>query len=89
MEKILEKLWNEYLAEECAEIDTEEERSLVKKAAEMHKSVNESLTKAQSDAMEKYVESLYEIQSFCLKKVFLRGCKFATCFFLEVISFGE
>ena len=32
MKETLEKLWNEYLLDECAEIDTDEERKLTKKA---------------------------------------------------------
>ncbi len=31
MGKTLERLWNEYLADECAVMDTEEERTLAKK----------------------------------------------------------
>ena len=32
MKETLERLWNEYLAAECSVINTEEERTLVKKA---------------------------------------------------------
>ena len=41
MNEKLEKLWNEYLAEKCAEIDTEEERLLAKKAAKAHQIAND------------------------------------------------
>ena len=40
MKQTLEKLWNDYLLDECALIDTDEERMLTKKAAELHESAN-------------------------------------------------
>lgn len=83
MKTLLEKLWNEYFAEECAAINTKEEKALVKKAVEMHKTANESLTKEQSEAFEKYIEALYEIQGFFVKKAFFNGCEFATSFLFE------
>lgn len=36
MKEILEKLWNEYFFEECAVIETEAERKLMKKTAQLH-----------------------------------------------------
>ena len=89
MKKTLEKLWNEFFAEECAVIDTKEERALIKKAAEIHKAANELLTKEQSDTIEKYIEVIYEIQGFFIKKAFFSGCEFATSFFLESGNFGK
>lgn len=35
MKEIIEKLWNEYFSYECAVIDNEEERALIKKAAHL------------------------------------------------------
>ena len=83
MKQTLEKLWNEYLAEECALITTEEERELIKKAAKMHDVMNETLTKEQNESIEKYIDSLYENQYCFAKKAFFKGCKFAVSFLLE------
>ncbi|MBO7292626.1 MAG: hypothetical protein J6V07_01685 [Clostridia bacterium] len=83
MERILEKLWDEYLAEECAAMDTEEERRLVRVAAEKHKTAEARLTKEQSAAVEEYVEALYDSHSFFVKKAFLKGCELATAFLIE------
>ncbi len=47
MKQTLEKLWNEYLSDECAEIDTDEERKLTKKTVELHEKAN-SLLKVRS-----------------------------------------
>ena len=87
MREILEKLWNEYFAEECAVIDTEEERTLIRKVAEMHQKANELLTKEQCDALEKCIEALYETQSLCVKKAFFKGVKLAIALLLEVRNF--
>ena len=89
MKKTLEKLWREHFAEECATIDSEEERRLLKMAAETHKKANELLTKEQSDMIEKYIEILYEIQSFFGKKAFFKGCEFAISFLFEAGNFEK
>lgn len=83
MRETLEKLWNEYFAEKCALINTEEERALIKKAVDMQKSANETLTKDQRKAIQEYIEAIYEFQSFSVKKAFFYGCEFATSFFFE------
>ena len=83
MDEILEKLWNEYFAGECATIETEKERELAKKVAEKHKTANALLTKEQGCAIEEYVDALYETQSSFVKKAFFKGCEFAASFFLE------
>ena len=83
MEETLERLWNEFFAEECSVIDTREERELLKKSIEMHEAVNESLTKEKSEIVERYTELLYEIQSVFVKKAFFKGCDFAISFFLQ------
>ena len=62
MQGTLKKLWNEYFAEECALINTEKEKALLKKAVKIRKTVNELLTNEQNAAIEKYIELLYEIQ---------------------------
>ena len=87
MKETIERLWDEYFYEECAVIDTEEERVLIRKSAEMHKNVNELLTEEQGFAFEKYIETLYEIQGSSVKKAFLKGCEFAISFLLEAGNF--
>ncbi len=89
MRKTLEKLWNEYFAEECAVIDTEEERVLLKKAVELQKTVNELLTKEQREAVQKCMEALYEMEGVFIKKAFFNGCEFAASFFFEAGNFGK
>ena len=89
MMKTIEKLWHEYFAEECAWIDTEEERTLAKKAAQMREKAVERLSKEQCDVMEQYVEILYEMQAFLSKKAFCKGCEFALSFLLEAGSFKK
>ncbi|MBR6745291.1 MAG: hypothetical protein IKM00_08770 [Clostridia bacterium] len=83
MEKMLEKLWDDYWFEACAAIESEEERILVKRAAEAHKNTSGLLTKEQNDMMEKYIDILNEIQSAFGKKAFLKGCEVAAAFFFE------
>ena len=64
MKEIIEKLWNEHFADECAQIHTKEERDLLKKAIEIQEAANELMSKEQSDAIQKYVEILYELYVF-------------------------
>ena len=89
MKKTLEKLWNDCYADECAQMDSEEEKELLQKAIRMHKAVSETLTREQGDALEKYVEAFYELQAFLLKKVFFKGCELAVSFFLEAGNFKD
>jgi len=89
MKKILEKLWYEYLEEECSVIENEEERNLVKRAGAMHKSINELLSLEQSEVLEKYIETLYEMQAAFVKKSFLKGCSFATAILFEFSIFEK
>ena len=76
MKKTLEKLWNEYLLDECAVIDT-------KMAAELHEKANALLSMDQKDAVQKYVDSLWDIEALFAKKAFVKGCEFAVSFLLE------
>lgn len=89
MKTTLENLWNAHFAEECAEINTDEEKSLLKRAGEMHKKVNELLTKEQICLVEKYIETLYEIQTVFGKKSFFKGCEFAISFLFELGIVGK
>lgn len=86
MKKTLEKLWNEYLFEECSVIDTEEEKALLKKAAELHHKANELLTSEQIAAVEKHIEALYKMQDFFAKKAFFKGCQLAVSFIFEAVN---
>ena len=83
MKDTLEKLWNKCFFEECATIDSNEERTLLKKASEIHEAANSLLTQMQREAVEKYVDALYEIQGFIVKKAFFKGCELAASFLLE------
>ena len=83
MRETLESLWEEYYAEKCAKIETEEERALAKTAAEKREIMRGLLTMEQGVALENYIEALYELQIVFLKKAFLKGCRFLTSFFRE------
>lgn len=83
MTETLEKLWNEYFAESCTGIETEEEKALIKRVIETHQAVNMLLTKEQNDEMEKHMEVVYEMQGCFVKKAFFKGCEFALSFALE------
>ena len=83
MKQTLERLWNDYLADECAAIDTDEERALTRRTVELHEAVNALLNKEQAEAVEKYVDVLCDVEAFFVKKAFLKGCEFATSFLLE------
>lgn len=81
MENSIEKLWNEYFAEQCATMTTDEEHILAKSAIEKRKVLSASLSVDQSEALNSYIDILFEIQSTFIKKAFFNGCKFATAFF--------
>ena len=89
MKETLEKLWNGYFAEECAQMNTEKEKALIRKAVEAQKAMDELLTRQQSEATQNYIEVLYEMQGFFAKKAFFTGCEFAISFFLEAGSLGK
>ncbi|MBO5354439.1 MAG: hypothetical protein J6B09_00045 [Clostridia bacterium] len=89
MKETLEKLWNEYLLDECAAINTNEERTLMKKTVELHEKVNALLNKEQEEAVEKYVDALCDMEALFVKKAFFKGCEFAVSFLLEVGRFEK
>ena len=89
MKQILEKLWNEYFSDECAVINTPEERELTKKAAELHEKVNSLLSKEEQYAVEKYVDALCDIEVEFVRKAFIKGCEFAASFLLEAGNLGK
>ena len=63
MKETLEKLWSEYLLDECAVIKTNDEQNLSKKASLLYDELNASLSNAQKEACEKYIEKVSEIYS--------------------------
>ncbi len=83
MKETLEKLWNGYFLDECAMVDTDEERKMTKNAIELHEQANSLLNKDQKDAVEKYVDALCEAEALFVKKAFFKGCEFAVSFLLE------
>ena len=89
MKKTLESLWNDYFADECAAIESEEERELTKKAIETHEKAAELLTKEQNEAVESYADALCDISSSFSKKAFFKGCEFALSLFLELGICGK
>lgn len=88
MKKTLEKLWLNYLSDECAVVDTDEERELMRKAVTLHEKANALLNQEQEDAVEKYVDALCDTQAFFVQKAFCKGCEFAVSFLLETKKFG-
>jgi len=87
MKTLLEKMWNEFFAEECAVIDTEAEKSLQKKALDLHKAINKALTAEQNETIEKYIEAFCDLQSSFVKKAFFKGCAFTVAFLFETFVF--
>ena len=89
MKSTLETLWNEYISEECSNIESSEERNLLKKSAELHKKINDLLTAEQNSMIEEYIETLYEAQNIFGQKAFLKGCHFATSFLFEASTWNN
>ena len=81
MKEALDKLWSEYLSDECAVMDTDEERYLTKKTAELHEKANALLNTEQKAAMEKYVDVLQSLDDLFVRKAFFKGCEFTFAFF--------
>ena len=74
MKETLEKLWSEYLLDECAVIKTNDERNLSKKASLLYDELNASLSNAQKEACEKYIDALCSLESSFTKRAFIKGC---------------
>ncbi len=89
MKETLEKLWNEYLWDKCAAIDTDEERKLTKKTVELQEKANALLNKEQKEAVEKYVDLLCDVDALFVKKAFFKGCEFAVSFLLQSGNLGK
>ena len=84
MIRIIEKLWNEYLSDECADISAEE-KALTKEAIEKHEILNKSLTNEQNEALDEYLDAFCAIHSTFAKKAFFKGCEFTASFLIETI----
>ena len=83
MKKELEKLWNEYFSDECSNVDSDEERKLIKYAVELHEKVFAILNEEQQNAVEKYVDALYDMEALHTKKAFFKGCRFSVLFLIQ------
>ena len=68
MKEIIEKLWNEHFADECAQIHMKEERDLLKKAIEMQEAANELMSKEQSDASKNMLRHYMKFKAFLSKR---------------------
>ena len=80
----IERLWNEYFSEECAQINTQQEKELIKKIVKMQESVNQSLSNEHNELIQNYIELLYDIQALFVKKAFFKGCEFSASFFYTI-----
>ena len=80
----LEKLWHEYIYSECSQINSEEEKGLIRKVAKLHEKANTLLNEKQKSATDEYVDALYDVQALYAKKAFFKGCEFALSFLLEI-----
>ena len=89
MKQTLEKLWNDYLADECAAINSDEERKLAKITLELHEKVNSTLNEAQKNAVEEYIDALFDVEAIFLRKAFLKGCEFAVSFIFEAMNYSS
>ena len=83
MKPHLEKLWNDYLVDECAILKTAEEKELAAKAAALHEQANAMLSAEQRAAVEQYLDALCVLDALFARKAFMRGCEFAVAFLRE------
>ena len=83
MKTLLEKLWNDYLADECAAMDTAEEKALTAKVAALHDQASALLTEEQRAAVDQYLDALCDLDALFARKAFVRGCEFAVAFLRE------
>ena len=89
MQKTLEKLWDEYLSDECSVMTTEEEKTLAKEAVLLHEKAKLLLSKEAETAVEKYVDALCDLEALLAKKAFCKGCEFATRYLIEAEGYGK
>ena len=86
---MIEKLWDEYFSEECAVLDTVEEKELIDRVVKAQTLTNELLNKEQRESVENFVGTLHEMHGISLKKAFCKGCEFATSFLLELQGYKK
>ena len=86
---MIQKLWDDCFSDECALIDSEEERALLKAVIDIHESMRAFLNDEQEAILEKYIDSLCELQSYAAKKAFIKGCEFSASFFIEACVFEK
>ena len=77
MSETLKKLWCEYFLDQCAVIDSDEERTLTKAAADLHEKANALLNQEQQAAVEKFVDALFDADALFARKAFIKGCEFS------------
>ncbi len=70
MKEMLELLWNEYFADECARLTTDKEREITKEAVKIHEDINAHLTKKEREGVDKYIDALCDIQASFAKRAF-------------------
>ena len=83
---MLEKLWDEYLWKESCAVETDREKELAKSALVMREKVNALLTAEQQEALEHYVNALNAMDSHSAQKAFIKGCKFAASFLIDILT---
>ena len=86
MKEKLTDLWDNYLSDKCAVLNTEEERKLTKKALELHDAANELLNSEQKTAIEAYIDALCDVNAIFAKKAFLKGCELSVSFIWETMN---
>ncbi len=84
-----EGIWKEYFMDECAVMETDEERRLAKTAADLHERAVALLNGEQEEAVSKYIEALYGVEAAFAEKAFLKGCRFAFSFLMEAGILGK
>ena len=83
MKSLLEKLWNDYLVDECAILKTAEEKRLAARLAQLREQLHALLSAEQSAAVEQYLDALCDLDAIFARKAFVRGCEFAAAFLRE------
>ena len=86
MKKATEHLWWEYMAEECARIETEEEKKAMKELTRVGEELRKPLTEEQNTLLDKFAESLGSLQSCFMEKAFVKGIRFATSFLWDALK---
>ena len=84
MKNAMNKLWDEYFNEECAVIDTDEERAILRTVIESEEAACASLTQEQRERVEEYAEAIYKGEGAHVKKAFFKGCEFAASFLVSL-----